>query len=251
LNAKLALSIAMLIAGCQPALDEGIYSCDVGEIDGCPPGWHCRSDGLCYSSAAPLLDPCAADSECASGFCALSPDPMASGGYCSSECDDTRECGGLSPDALCIQERCLDGCERAADCPSGTGCYFAHQAMRMPPREGTCFALEDTNLFGTRPCMPRMNCPPPAFCIVSPEVAQVGVCGMLCTTDEHCPSGTECVRVLLDAALCLSTCESADPHCGNGLTCDGFEGEPGTYCMPPEWSGRSLPLPGPVMPPMP
>lgn len=48
----LVLSLPLVsVAGCQPSLDEGRYTCHFDED--CPSGWICRDDAFCWKTAIP------------------------------------------------------------------------------------------------------------------------------------------------------------------------------------------------------
>lgn len=182
--------------------------------------------GLVVEGGA-LGDECTVDADCRTGMC----DRTIPGGYCTSECRRSEECG------------------RGGWCdwhePSGTGyCMQRCEAQReCRSREFQCFDTGDGEIgvcvFDTRalreagpnigaPCRADVECVPPAgldgYCMAEidlfgqPTGYTGGLCLALgCRSDAACGDGAACVGSG-DARFCAPTC-GADADCRTGYRC--------------------------------
>lgn len=248
-RAHLALALALCALACTPILTDGRYSCADGGA--CPPGWQCVADRCRAMPGAALRTPCESSAECESGACTIDV-PGSRAGYCTIACEEDADCNELG-DVRCVASRCLVDCESRSDCPAGSDCQLPHEPMTDPPVAGSCAAVSGSAYDGSDGCMNNMECQPPAFCLGDSSLATLGVCSMWCTVDDNCPDGA-CVTLFDPPDVepirhCLRSCfgPMGGSVCTGGLICGrlGAGGPMGEVCIPPEWEGRSLPLPGP------
>lgn len=247
------VALLLLVSSCTPTLVDGAYTCEDGV---CPPGWTCFEDRCRLLEGDPLLEVCDAASDCATEACTIDV-PGSSAGYCTYACESDADCNDLPTDhgaPRCVASRCLMACTTGTDCPSGSSCQFPHEPETPPPDHGVCSAVDDAAFDGSTGCAEFRDCMPPAFCLASdnPAVGTVGVCSMWCERAEHCPGGT-CVDLLVGAESmpirhCLRECfpTQGPDACRGGLVCGrlGAGGPPGQHCIPEDWVGQDLPLPG-------
>ncbi len=185
---------ALCVAGCVPALTEGVYGCTDDE---CPTGWFCHFDNLCRSAPPADLEPCESDAQCPGGACNLGGHRRWPVGYCSRSCSSTDDgrCGGLSSVgfAICndLEDVCVIAC--GADdtsCPAGLICVA--REVRDSPADSVyaeCFPA-------SAPIPPGGTCGTTSDCS-DPDLECVdGWCTRACSTDAGaelpCPEGETC-----------------------------------------------------------
>jgi hypothetical protein len=235
------LAFVFALVACTPEIPEGRLVC--GPSDPCPPGFACRSSGLCYRTgdvdaarvdAGPDASPvaCSTDAECEDGdLCtdneckerACMTTPLEDGRPCGDA--ESRCCGGAcidpTSDAACgatcevceLNETCMDG--DGCDCrPGFENCDDAIPGCETnietdPLHCGRCNAPCPS---GTPACIGRV-------CMLCSDAKECDD-GLSCTTDE-CIGGN-CVRTPRVGEICTDDdpCTESDV-CNAGGTCSG------------------------------
>jgi V8-like Glu-specific endopeptidase len=189
------------VARCLDACVGDTGSCPVGEVCTAAPG----GCGACFpsefvSSARGLGEPCAADAECGSGFCATT----AAAPFCTRACSgDDAGCGA---GFHCVGERCARGdrspvggaCTVNEDCANGAFC-----AMRGATRWCAALCTADTD------CPSGFSCVDAGARLCAPSGAFYGE---TCSTTADCAVG-DCL-----GGRCTESCEGA-ATCPTGLLC--------------------------------
>ncbi|AUX32116.1 hypothetical protein SOCE836_042520 [Sorangium cellulosum] len=228
------------VAPCESAADcrDG-YKCDTDNTcwPGCTSDAQCPAVGTCsagYCEAPPSPDagPCAADDDCASGFCITEAEYGFPGGYCSGYCEpDGEACAG---GGACIPTEdgggfCDVPCAISADCRAG---YTCQEGLC----EAACTSDAQCAIAGATCDVGSGFCIPPAgegadgetctadtdcmglYCLSEAEYPQWvgGYCISLCdpATGEGCVGGGVCA----DNGGCYAACAS-DADCRDGYEC--------------------------------
>ena len=196
MRASWACLASMIACGCIPRIQEGYFAC--ADDRGCPDGWHCHGDHMCYS---------------------WEPNRENSPDDCANGIDD--DANGT---ADCLDGACLAGgfCEdREADCnpvlqtgcPVGMACYAGVSAgetlqpwCRMPGgglQGDACTGSGSAN-----------QCGAGIGCLYLDEI---GICSKYCSVDEQCAAGGYCMIGPEDPwGVCTTPC---DPFYGTAGAC--------------------------------
>ena len=184
--------------------------------------------GACVDSAAAdppreFGEPCRVDADCVSGFCLTDGDPAACGNdcayrYCAVSCGTAGECptGAHCRDGVCVRGPASDlgeTCITDADCLGGY-CVLA------PGGVARCLDL----------CTPEGGCAAGFVCADGacwPDVLRPGdPCG---SVDTYCEGGT-CTEVE-GTVVCITPCTSI-ADCNSGTSCMPVA-ENAAVCVPP------------------
>jgi hypothetical protein len=226
---------ASLLPACEPALEDGRYSCADGS---CPDGWSCRQpEQLCYSTA--LASPGRSGSSGGAGDDGGSDDAGGSSGEAGSEASDAGSAGsgagsgasgsgggaGAGGGAGGVGGRGGSGtpgstaAEPYAVCDSDTTC-----------NEGSCvYGPDDGADHGscTVPCNAGA-CEPPGVCL-----GMLDACLPGCSSSDECTAPLECLDIpvapMQTRAVCIevqtpgllgtTSCMPGDTSCGRGAAC--------------------------------
>ncbi len=188
----------------------------------CTPG-HACVNGSCGQKA--LGQPCAAASECLSGFCA---DGVCCATACGGSC---RSCalstslgtcasvplGASDPHGVCLDQHATscgtDGtCDGAGGChkyPTGTECGAEACSAGVYTPTSTCDA--------------NGNCRAPDAVACAPYLCNGARCYTACGNDSACAAGKSCVQgscgLKPNGAFCSGAAECQSSHCAQGVCC--------------------------------
>ncbi|HJK90014.1 MAG TPA: S1 family peptidase [Polyangiaceae bacterium LLY-WYZ-15_(1-7)] len=226
-------------------------TCDpTAPLTGCPPRLYCRSmggcEGVCVPGSAgelPIDADCAADTECASLFCA---DPGDGRRRCLDPCEgDTGTCldgevcaaaagacGGCVPADLVVGSRGLgEVCASDEECASGrcfeergdayctrgceddTGCADGFHCRDLTETDAIC-VRGDRGGVGSG-CVANADCDTDLFCATRGDVSW---CSSFCDSGEDCPPDFQCVDVG-GAAICVPDRGTIGSPCATGEEC--------------------------------
>lgn len=200
----------------------------------CPPMNFCNSLGFCQSFAS-----CTSNLDCPTGtFCDITTDKCIPNGPCTIDehCAFNSICSPLTL-------ACTPGCRSDGDCDGKNSCvngvctFFCRDNTFCPVNQfcdkttGRCATHAgrvDCNSCGT---VSTCGSDLVARCLTFITEGQTNsFCGMVCHTDDDCPSGFDCGGVIFgcsNGAVC-------EPVSGDTITCKGYavENETGTqyYC---------------------
>ena len=240
-------------------------------IPSCPVAFHCEvtgcGDGRCVPGdpgAGAAGDPCTADTQCASGYCA----PLVGGARCGRQCigggcgagevcdlvpvGGVAECGACVPEALatgprgfgspcsadteCVSGDCaLDGapafctqaCATSDECPGDFHCAMGVCVRgALSGQDGPCATAAD--------CRESAGACVEGACVASCDPAAAEACPLdhTCTATS---AGNRCLRNGTPLGeLCASNGECRSRICGGTCTvlCDTYDCPEGYECMP-------------------
>ncbi len=233
------LPLLSLLAGCEPALEDGFFDCAAG---GCPDGYRCLSDNRCHGPSFlgdALYEPCVDGDTCASGTCLRPYDMMTVVGLCSvSDCTT-----GSCPTVNGLAGACAPGQGCVVQCDSTADCIGDERCLVLPMTEGLtgCLDLVGRAFMGASPCVMPEDCLRGMQCVRAPLLSATGICTWPCSPSGECPSGSTCETLPTTVGMvgmnppraCLATCNGTPGSCGE-LSCAPFPGaEP--HCAPAGW----------------
>jgi hypothetical protein len=245
--------------------------CDAPGSAGCVAPQVCNTtSGRCVQGNLPLGGTCAADLECASGFCLGLTINMTSVSVCTTPCGATSQCpldftcGEVSGMSFCLSEtittppatwdtrsggacstttntcqsgwcntgqnQCIETCSRNADCASFGGNCWVYE------QSGTGGASFDSLCFDPGSgSATGAACSQNAGCRSGICSRYSSTCAQHCCSDADCPASQNCDFYDLDASHIAKICINKDPTSGSaalGASCTSWNQCDSEVCIP-------------------